>query len=151
MKLLNGINHLTFITSYMDKLIDFYKRMFDAEVTLDLEQNGIRHAFIEVRPNTVLHPFQIPKIEPPDILPMFSRGRLDHCALNASSMEAFIELQKRLSAEDCVEGNVIDMGMLLLFNFIDPDKGQHEVVLWKEGRPTDGVLRKDWKDFEMEV
>jgi hypothetical protein len=37
MKLLNGINHLTFITSYMDKLIDFYKRMFDAEVTLDLE------------------------------------------------------------------------------------------------------------------
>ena len=96
-------------------------------------------------------PFQIPDIEPPNILPMFSRGRLDHFALNASSMEAFEELHKRLSAEDCVEGNVIDMGMLLLFTFIDPDKGQHEVVLWKEGRPTDGVLRKDWKDFDMEA
>ena len=151
MKLLNGINHLTFITSDLDRLIDFYQRMFDAEVTLDLSEGGIRHAFIEVGPDTVLHPFQIPDIEPPNILPMFSRGRLDHFALNASSMEAFEELHKRLSAEDCVEGNVIDMGMLLLFTFIDPDKGQHEVVLWKEGRPTDGVLRKDWKDFDMEA
>jgi len=53
-------------------------------------------------------------------------------------MEAFIELQKRLSAEDCVEGNVIDMGMLLLFNFIDPDKGQHEVVF--SGKRVDQLM-----------
>ena len=43
MKLLNGINHLTLITSDMEKLIDFYKRIFDAEVTLDLEEGNLRH------------------------------------------------------------------------------------------------------------
>ena len=83
MKLLNGINHLTFITSYMDKLIDFYKRMFDAEVTLDLEEGGIHYAFIEVGPDTVQHHCQIPDIELSDILSMCSRERFDHFALNA--------------------------------------------------------------------
>ncbi len=150
MQLVNGIHHLTFITEDLDRLIAYYRRVFDADVTLDVEEGPVRHAFIQVGDTTVLHPFQLPEITPPGSLPMFERGRLDHFALNATSKSAFGEIRKRVIAEgrdDCV---VIDMGLLLLFNFTDPDDGEHEVVWWKTEGSDDGILRKDWtyiKDF----
>ena len=105
MTLLNGIHHLTFLTADMDRLISFYQRVFDARVTLDLEEEGLRHAFIEVGPTTVQHPFQVPGVEvPQEALPMFQRGRLDHFALCASSEESFRELRRRVVAEGAAEG-----------------------------------------------
>jgi catechol 2,3-dioxygenase-like lactoylglutathione lyase family enzyme len=145
MRLTHGIHHLTFVTADMDRLIDFYKRVFDAEVTLDLTEGPIRHAFIEVGERTVLHPFQLPDTSPPGALPMFQRGRLDHFALNAASEEAFRELRRRIVAEGRDDGVVIDMGLLLLFNFTDPDEGNHEVVWWKPNGSHDGVLRENWE------
>ena len=53
MRLVNGIHHLTFITADMDRLIDFYERVFDARVTLDLTEGPVRHTFIEVGGATV--------------------------------------------------------------------------------------------------
>ena len=97
-RLLNGIHHLTFVTSDMDRLIAFYGRVFGARVTVDLEEEGLQHAFIEVGPHTMLHPFEVPGPEPPGPLPMFQRGRLDHFALSAASEEAFWELRRRLVA-----------------------------------------------------
>jgi catechol 2,3-dioxygenase-like lactoylglutathione lyase family enzyme len=47
MQLLNDIHHLTFITADMNRLICFYERIFGARVTVDLEEEGLRHAFIE--------------------------------------------------------------------------------------------------------
>ncbi|WP_228040864.1 VOC family protein [Nodosilinea sp. LEGE 07088] len=96
MKLLNDIQHLTFITTDMDRLIAFYERVFEAKVTVDLDEDGLRHTFIEVGPHTVLHPFQVFGVEPPAPQPMFQRGRLDHFALNAASEEAFYELRRRV-------------------------------------------------------
>jgi hypothetical protein len=63
-----------------------------------LEEEGLRHAFIEVGPHTVLHPFEVPGIEPPGPRPMFQRGRLAHFALSAASEEAFRKLRRRLVA-----------------------------------------------------
>jgi catechol 2,3-dioxygenase-like lactoylglutathione lyase family enzyme len=97
-RLLNGIHHLTFVTSDMDRLIAFYGCVFGARVTVDVEEEGLRHAFIEVGPYTVLHPFEVPGPEPLGLLPMFQRGRLDHFALSAASEEAFWELRRRLVA-----------------------------------------------------
>jgi catechol 2,3-dioxygenase-like lactoylglutathione lyase family enzyme len=148
MSLVNGIHHLTFITADMDRLIAFYGRVFDASVTLDLTEGPIRHAFINVGDSTVLHPFQIPGKMPPSSLPMFQRGRLDHFALNAASEEKFRELHRRIVAEGRDDGVVIDMGLLLLFNFTDPDDGLHEVVWWKPEGNTDGILRDDWVYIE---
>jgi catechol 2,3-dioxygenase-like lactoylglutathione lyase family enzyme len=120
-QLLNDIHHLTFITADMDRLISFYERIFGARVTVDLEEDGLRHAFIEVGPHTVLHPFQVPGVEPPGHQPMFQRGRLDHFALNAAGEEAFREVRRRLVAEGASDGAVTDMGSLLLLSFTDPD------------------------------
>ena len=148
--LLDDIHHLTFITADMDRLISFYERVFGARVTVDLEEEGLRHAFIEVGPHTVLHPFQVPGVEPPDQQPMFQRGRMDHFALNAASEEAFRELRRRIVAEGASDSVVTDMGSMLLFSFLDPDEGRHEVVWVKPGVPVEvGLRRAEWKTVEL--
>jgi catechol 2,3-dioxygenase-like lactoylglutathione lyase family enzyme len=76
MTLLSDLHHVTFLTADMDRLIAFYDRVFDARVTVDLMEEGLRHAFIEVGPHTVLHPFQVPGIHPPtEPQPMFEGQR----------------------------------------------------------------------------
>jgi catechol 2,3-dioxygenase-like lactoylglutathione lyase family enzyme len=42
MRLLDGIHHVAFLTSDMDRLISFYERIFEARVTLDLEEEGLQ-------------------------------------------------------------------------------------------------------------
>ncbi len=148
--LLNDIHHLTFVTADMDRLIAFYATIFEARVILDLEEEGLRHAFIEIGAHTVLHPFQIPGVEPPAPQPIFQRGRLDHFALNAASEEAFRELYRRAVAQGASDGEVTDMGSLLQFSFDDPDGGRHEVAWNKPGVPLGaGSERVNWKTVEM--
>lgn len=150
MKLLNAIHHLTFLTANMDRLIAFYQRVFEARVTLDLAEEGLRHAFIEVGPHTVLHPFQLPGVEPPSQQPpMFQRGRLDHFALNTASEAAFRELHRRLVSEKASDGVVTDMGSLFIFTFTDPDGGVHEVVWLKPGVPAEATWkRSNWTTWQ---
>ncbi|MEX2425802.1 MAG: VOC family protein [Thermomicrobiaceae bacterium] len=152
MSLLGGIHHVTTLTADIDRLIGFYKRVFDAPVILDLTEEGLRHAFIELGPHTGLHPFQVPGIEVPQHeVPMFERGRIDHIALHASTEEAFRELRQRVMAEGAGDGVVTDMGSLLLFGFMDPDGAQHEVVWIKPDVPIDDALpRAEWKTVEMD-
>lgn len=151
MSLLDGVHHLAFLTDDLDRLIDFYGRVFDARVTVDLEEGGLRHAFIEVGPHTVLHPFQVPGVPAPPAQRMFRRGRLDHFALNAASEDAFRELRRRVLAEGAGDGVVTDMGSLLTFGFTDPDGGSHEVAWSKPGvAVADGLRRVDWREVEME-
>ena len=150
MRLLNGIHHLTFLTSDMDRLIGFYGRVFGARATVDLEEEGLRHAFIEVGPHTVLHPFQVPGVGPPGKQPMFERGRVDHFALSVASEEAFRELRRRVVAEGASDSEVTDMGSMLLFSFLDPDEGRHEVVWVKPGVPVEaGLRRAEWRTAEI--
>jgi catechol 2,3-dioxygenase-like lactoylglutathione lyase family enzyme len=150
MALLNEIHHLTSLTADMDRLIAFYERVFDARVTLDMEEEGLRHAFIELGPNTVLHPFQVPGLEvPQEYVPTFERGRLDHFGLNAASEEAFWELRRRVMDAGAGDGLVTDMRSILSFGFIDPDGNGHEVIWVKPGVPDDQMLeRSDWTTIE---
>lgn len=150
MKLTEDLHHLTFLTGDMDRLIAFYERIFEAKVTLDLLEEGLRHAFIEIGDHTVLHPFQLPGREPPGPQEMFSRGRIDHFALRAASEEAFRELRRRLMAERASDGVVTDMGSLLILTFSDPDMARLEVVWVKPGVPVErGIRVAEWKKVEM--
>jgi catechol 2,3-dioxygenase-like lactoylglutathione lyase family enzyme len=150
--LLNGVHHVTLITRDMDRLIAFYQRIFDARVTFDRVEentpdwqryNRLRHAFIEIGPHTVLHPFEVEGLEPPEREPMFGRGRLDHVALNASSEEAFREIRRRLISEgaNSTEGGLVtDMGSMWSFSFSDPDGGWYEVMWVKPGESFNSGL-----------
>ena len=154
MQLLEDIHHLTFLTPDLDRLISFYERVFDARVTLDVEEDGLRHAFIEIGPLTVLHPFQVPGVAVPGRQAMFERGRIDHFGLNCASEEAFRELRRRLLAEGAgaTEGGLVtDMGPMLSFSFHDPDGAWHEIMWNKPGVPVDaGSRASDWKMIDLD-
>lgn len=153
MPLLNDLHHMTFLTGDMDTLISFYERIFDARVTFDRTEEDPprrRHAFIEVGPHTVLHPFQVDGVDLPGRQPIFARGRLDHFAFNAASEEAFLEIRRRLIAEGAhsTEGGLItDMGSMWSFTFYDPDGAWQELMWVKPGAPyNSGITRPaEWK------
>lgn len=152
--LLRDIHHLTILTSDMDRLIAFYERVFDARVTMDREDDGLRHAFIEIGPHVVLHPFQVPGVEVPGRQAIFERGRIDHFGLNCASEEAFRELRRRLIAEGAAAtegGQVTDMGTMLSFSYYDPDGAWHEIMWNKPETPEAYPLSPpEWRMIDMD-
>jgi catechol 2,3-dioxygenase-like lactoylglutathione lyase family enzyme len=106
MTLVEGVHHVTFLTEDIDRLTAFYERVLNAEKTLDMTEEGLRHVFLEVGPTTILHPFQILEAPALPTAPgtMFQRGRLDHFALWAPSKEAFREIRRRVEAEGAAWG-----------------------------------------------
>jgi catechol 2,3-dioxygenase-like lactoylglutathione lyase family enzyme len=150
--LVEGIHHLTFLTEDLDRLAAFYERVFDARVTLDLTEEGVRHVFLEVGPTTVLHPFQIldgPRL-PPAPGTMFQRGRLDHFAFRAPSEEAFRELRRRLEEERAADGGVRDMKTAWIMGFHDPD-GFYAEVMWRKSELPDSetLPRASWTTVRL--
>ena len=144
--LVNDLHHMTFLTADLDRLISFYERIFEARVTFDRDDGGRRHAFIEIGPHTVLHPFEVPASAVPGREPIFERGRLDHFALNAASEEAFRKIRHRLIAEGAHAtdgGLVTDMGAMWSLSFHDPDGGWHEVMWVKPDASLDDMTRPD--------
>ncbi len=135
----------------MDRVLAFYVRVFGAEVTLDMTEERLRHAFLRIGPTTVLHPFQLLNgPAPPLPSPMFSRGRLDHFALLAPSEEAFRELRRRIEAEGAADGDVRDMGTMWIMAFHDPDGFYVEVIWHKPDVPDAQTLRRaDWTTVKL--
>jgi catechol 2,3-dioxygenase-like lactoylglutathione lyase family enzyme len=43
-----GINHVALLTHDIDAFTAFYVDMFDAEVLFDLDEDGLRHAAVDV-------------------------------------------------------------------------------------------------------
>lgn len=131
--LTDGLHHVAFLTSDLDRLIGFYERIFDASVALDRDDGGRRHALIEIGGGTTLHPFEVAADRVPGRQPMFERGRLDHFAFNAASRDAFLEIRRRLVAEGAhatEDGLVTDMGGgVWSISFHDPD-GMWGEVMW---------------------
>jgi catechol 2,3-dioxygenase-like lactoylglutathione lyase family enzyme len=151
-QLVDGVHHVTFLTEDMDRLAAFYVRVFDAEVTLDMTEEGLRHVFLKVGPATVLHPFQILEGPgPPPPSPMFSRGRTDHFALLAPTEEAFRELRRRIEAAGAADGDVRDMRSHWIMGYFDPDGAAHEVMLERPGQHDSGMLeRAEWTTVRLD-
>src|SRR5829696_4273400 len=152
MRLVEGVEHLTFLSDDLDRLAAFYERVFEARKTLDLTEEGIRHLFLEVGPTTVLHPFQF--LDRRDLPPapgiMFQRGRLDHFALLAASEEAFREIRRRIQSEGAADRDVRDMKTMWIMGFHDPDDFYVEVIWRKPDVPDEQTLeRAEWRTVEL--
>lgn len=61
--------------------------------------------------------------------PMFGRGRIDHLALAAASLEAFDTIRDRLVACGASDGFVTDFGPVLSLFYRDPDGLEAEVCV----------------------
>ena len=152
MKLVEGIEHLTFLSDDVDRLSGFYERVFEAKKTLDLTEEGFRHIFLQVGPTTVLHPFQL--LDAPALPPapgtMFKRGRIDHFALLAPSEEAFREIRRRLESEGAAARPARDTKTAWIMDFHDPD-GLYVEVIWRRpgARAAEMLRHEDWTTVRL--
>ena len=129
-----GINHVATLTNNSERLHAFYREVFDAEIMTDRSEfpdgSGPRLSIIKVGPYAKLNVFQIEGNTQADVqTPMFGRGRLDHFALQAASIEAFDEIRSRLRARNAADDFVTDFGAMLSIFFRDPDGLEGEVCV----------------------
>ncbi len=132
--LTEGFNHVAVLTNDTERLQAFYTEVFDAVVLRDgLEiddEPDVRMTVIHVGPSAELNVFQIKgNTESQRQTPMFERGRLDHLALQAASLEAFETIRDRLMARGAADDFVTDFGQILSVFFRDPDGLECEVCV----------------------
>jgi catechol 2,3-dioxygenase-like lactoylglutathione lyase family enzyme len=128
--LLSGINHVALLTSDTERLIEFYGDVFGSRSELIQEDDGFKLTIIQVGPTAELNVFELAgNTEHEHQVPMFGRGRLDHLALEAASIEAFDELRRRLVARGASDGFVTDFGHVLSLFFRDPEGLEAEVCV----------------------
>lgn len=135
--LLGGINHVAVLTGDSERFAEFYSAVFDATGDVVEERDGFKMTRVHVGPASELNVFEIAgNTEFERQVPMFGRGRLDHLALHAASIDAFDEIRGRLLERGATDGFVTDFGPILSLFFRDPDGLEAEVcVLNPDARP----------------
>ena len=92
------------------------------------DQPDVRMTVIHVGPTSELNVFEINgNTEAERQIPMFGRGRLDHLAVQAASIEAFETIRDRLIERGAADEFVTDFGPILSVFFRDPDGLECEV------------------------
>ena len=133
--LLDGVNHIAWLSTDVERLGRFYTEVFEAEVgpTRPHGQDpGETMTVIRIGPHTELNIFVIAgNTEAQRQTPMWGRGRLDHVGLQAASPEAFAAIRERLMAAGASDGTVNDFGAVHSMFFRDPDGLEGEVLLPK--------------------
>jgi catechol 2,3-dioxygenase-like lactoylglutathione lyase family enzyme len=128
--LLSGIQHVAVLTKDTDRFLEFYAGVFDVTHTVLQHRDGFRVTAVWLGPSAELNVFEIAdNAESDKQVPMFGRGRLDHIALQAESIDAFDEIRNRLLARDATDGFVTDFGPILSVFFRDPDGLEAEVCV----------------------
>jgi len=133
--LTSGFNHVAILTSDTERLQAFYEEVFDAEVLRDGPEPGtqdgsVRMTVIHVGTSAELNVFQVVgNTEAERQTPMFGRGRIDHLALQADSIESFDTIRDRLMARGAADDFVTDFGQVLSVFFRDPDGLECEVCV----------------------
>ena len=155
MKLVDGISHVATMTEDLDRMVAFYQRVFDADVSEVMEEDGLRHQLIFLGDQVALHPFEVPWKQLDQRFEMFDRGRLDHFGVTAPSVEALLELRDRLLAENegagASDAQIRDFGALYSLHYVDPDGVHLEVNLFKNDWTEREMLkREDWTIVELE-
>ncbi len=132
--LLSGINHVATLTRDTDRLLEFYRTVFEAEVPAEMQEApegpGFRLSILEIGDGTRLNVFQIDgNAEAERQVPMFGRGRIDHIGLRAKDLESFEEIRRRLMERGSADAFVTDFGEDLSLFFRDPDGLEGEVLV----------------------
>jgi len=136
MPLTTGFNHVALLTADIDRFVQFYVDVFDAEVRHDLGEGGMRHVVLDLGAGSCLHPFQIegnPHGQASSV--MFDRGHVDHLALNVADDATFEKLRHRLVDAGASDGMITDFGVVRTVWFEDPDGMGSEIALWQDGEP----------------
>ncbi len=129
--LTNGFNHVAVLTSDTERFVSFYSDVFGAEVLgfQDMDGHGTL-TFVKVGEHAEFNVFEVGgNTESERQTPMLGRGRLDHLALQAASLEDFEEARRRLMDRGAADDFVTDFGPVLSMFFRDPDGLECEVCI----------------------
>ena len=132
--LTQGFNHVAIITKDADRLLEFYASVFGAEKSVELvdgpPENQFRLMIIDVGNYAELNVFEMsnnPEVDRQT--PGFARGRIDHLALLATSMDTFETIRDRLITRGAADKFVTDFGKVFSVFFRDPDGLECEVCV----------------------
>ena len=131
--LLDGVNHVAWISKDAARLGEFYEQVFDAVVGPTREHGpGETMTVISIGPSTELNVFVIEGNDQANRqTPMWGRGRIDHVGLAAASKDAFDTVRARLIEAGASDGTVTDFGSAYSIFFRDPDGLEGEVLFPK--------------------
>jgi catechol 2,3-dioxygenase-like lactoylglutathione lyase family enzyme len=131
--LLDGVNHVAWISKDAGRLGAFYESVFDAVVSPTRDHGpGETMTVISIGPATELNVFVIEGNDQAERqTPMWGRGRIDHVGLAAASRSAFDTIRERLMEAGASDGTVTDFGGAYSMFFRDPDGLEGEVLLGK--------------------
>ncbi len=131
--LLNGVNHIAWISKDADRLGRFCEQVFDAVIgPTRPHAPGETMTVIDIGPATQLNVLVIDgNTEADRQAPMWGRGRIDHVGLAAASAAAFEIIRSRLVEAGASDGRVNDFGGALSIFFRDPDGLEGEVLIRK--------------------
>jgi hypothetical protein len=110
--LLDGVNHIAWISKDVERLGRSYETVFDAVVGPTRGHGpGETMTTIDIGPVTQLNIFVISgNIQAERQTPIWGRGRIDHIGLAAASPDAFETIRMRLVEADASDGAVTDFG-----------------------------------------
>lgn len=125
-----GFNHVATITSDLDRLVDFYKTVFDASVIfeMDAEPEHPRMIILDLGGGAALNAFEVGA----DTIigerrRQGARGAIDHFALAVDSRATLEEVRDRLVAAGADIGEIQRLGGEWSLFFRDPDGMELEV------------------------
>ena len=120
--MLAGFDHVAVLTADLEQFVEFYSDVFGAEVEGRLTDDGLRMVVLRIGPTSEINVFQIDgNAEAAKQTPTFGRGRLDHFAFRATSIDQFDALRADLIRRGCSDGYVTDFGQVLSVFFRDPE------------------------------
>lgn len=130
MPLTSGFNHVATVTADLDRIVDFYREVFGAEVTADMAatDNHRRMAILDLGGGSALNIVE----QPADTIigertRSGSRGPIDHYGIAVASKETLERVSARLTAAGADTGEIQQLGESWSLFFRDPDGMELEV------------------------
>ena len=142
MAVLGGFHHVGVLTTDLDRLLAFYRTIFDAEAVVAAVEDGVRSVLIDVGGGAFLHAYEVPDggISLAG-RPKYQRGQLDHIGLAAPTQEVFLTLRRRALEAGITNGRVRDFGTAWGMKFRDPDGGEGDLIWADTDAPLTALRR----------